>query len=75
NGGEEAFRYDANITQHSHVQCSRCGRVDDIPSPDLRALAAQVEKDTQYRVDSHQMYFYGVCPECRALETMAKTAS
>ena len=29
NTGEDSFRYDADISEHSHVQCTVCGRVDD----------------------------------------------
>lgn len=65
NVGEDNFRYDANTSQHPHIVCLSCGRVDDIENADFNFLNSEAEKYTDYKIDSHQLYFYGICPECQ----------
>lgn len=66
NTGEDSFRYDADTSAHSHVQCTACNRVDDIPELSRdREIVAKVEETSGYKVDKHQFYFFGVCESCR----------
>ena len=60
-----SFRYDADISEHSHVQCTVCGRVDDVPALNDRSLVVKVEEASGYSIDKHQFYFFGVCEKCR----------
>ena len=55
NVGEEAFRYDADISAHPHVRC-----IASLPS-----LEKNVASVTGYRIVSQQMYFFGYCPACQ----------
>ena len=64
NTGEDSFRYDADTSDHQHIQCTCCGRVDDLTMENT-AILGIVEKESGYRVQGNEMYFYGVCPECR----------
>ena len=64
NTGEDSFRYDADISEHSHIQCSSCGRVDDVPDLNDSAVIKKVEEFSGYNVDKHQFYFFGTCGEC-----------
>lgn len=65
NTGEEAFRYDAETVPHAHIQCTVCGRVDDVPDLAAAGLQQEVAESTGYEVASQQLYFYGVCPHCK----------
>lgn len=65
NVGEDNFRFDANINVHPHVVCLSCGRVDDIENADFSFLNEIAEKCSNYHIDAHQVYFYGLCPECK----------
>jgi Fur family peroxide stress response transcriptional regulator len=64
NTGEESFRYDADISNHQHIQCVRCGRVDDLRM-DASAFVDEAEKESGYEVKGEEAYFFGICPECR----------
>jgi Fur family peroxide stress response transcriptional regulator len=64
NAGEDSFRYDADTSDHAHIRCLECGRVDDIFDVDSAAFIRKVEKDTSYTLSGHQFYFYGTCPAC-----------
>ena len=65
NTGEGSSRYDADVSEHSHIQCSICGRVVDIGPLSVAELDAEVKADTGYEVQGQQFYFYGVCPACK----------
>jgi len=65
NTGEDSFRYDADISEHSHIQCTVCGRVDDIRPLQVAQLQEEVANDTNYEIESQQLYFYGICPHCQ----------
>ena len=65
NVGEEAFRYDADISAHPHVRCIACDKVSDVPIASLPSLDKNVSAVTGYRIVSQQMYFFGYCPECQ----------
>ena len=65
NAGEDSFRYDADTSDHAHVRCLECGRVDDIHGIDASAFVDNVAKGTSYELVGKQFYFYGVCPDCK----------
>ena len=66
--GEDSFRYDADTSDHPHIRCMKCGRVDDVPTMDTRRLIPQVNEATGYHLTDHQLYVYGVCPSCAKKE-------
>ena len=56
-------RFDAVLVPHTHVRCSRCGRVADLelpydPAMDREAAAAG------WAVTGHSLVFHGICPAC-----------
>jgi len=65
NTGEASFRYDADVSDHGHIKCSVCDVVKDVMDVDLACVVDSVEEQTGYEVSSKQVYFFGVCPECR----------
>ena len=65
NAGEDSFRYDADVSDHAHLRCIECGRVDDIFDLDTTNFTKDIQDATHYRLVGQQFYFYGVCPECQ----------
>ena len=63
NVGEGNFRYDANFKPHPHIQCVKCGKVDDIEDFFIDTLNIEANKHSNYEILSNQVYFYGICPE------------
>lgn len=55
-------RYDADLTEHGHFRCERCGRVYD-----FKAEIIEIDTDLSEGFLIHQkdLYFRGVCPSCR----------
>ena len=59
-------RYDGHRPYpHPHVICVRCRKIID-PSVDMVGdLTHEVAAQTGFRMISHRLDFYGVCPECQ----------
>lgn len=68
--GTAAYRL-ASGGHHHHLVCSECGAVSDFASGDIEGLLDDIARRTGYRVDAHRLEVYGVCPACRACETVA----
>jgi Fe2+ or Zn2+ uptake regulation protein len=51
---------------HHHIVCSRCGRSTGVTDLGLESVAERVSRTTGYRVDTHRLELYGLCPVCQA---------
>ncbi|PNU19259.1 transcriptional repressor [Geothermobacter hydrogeniphilus] len=59
-------RYDGNRPHpHPHLICTRCKAIVDSDPSLLGEMAAEVERVSGYRIESHQLQFFGVCPACQ----------
>ena len=66
NLGEDSYRYDADTSPHSHMQCTVCKSVEDIEQlQQVAPIKQEVQELTGYQLLSEQFYFYGICPECQ----------
>jgi Fur family ferric uptake transcriptional regulator len=63
--GEHAF-VACEPAHHHHVVCSRCGRSSDIADSGLASILADVGRRSGYRIESHRLELFGVCPACQA---------
>lgn len=62
--GSTHSRFDANAQGHYHFVCEGCGTIDDLDMGIVLELEEQVEKLGGYKVSSHRLEFYGLCPHC-----------
>jgi Fur family ferric uptake transcriptional regulator len=53
--------------EHGHLQCTRCGRVWDLPLWEAEAFVADIEARHGFRVDVSHLSVAGRCPDCRLL--------
>lgn len=51
---------------HHHVVCSSCGRSTPVADAGLERVAESIGRSTGYRVETHRMELFGLCPECQA---------
>lgn len=63
--GEHAF-VACEPAHHHHIVCSRCGRSTEVADNGLEAVAAAIERQSGYRVDTHRLELFGLCPACRS---------
>lgn len=65
--GSAHSHFDANPDEHYHFVCQGCGAIEDLDLEMATDLERQVERGG-YRVTTHRLEFYGLCPECAAEE-------
>ena len=58
------FRYDANTIPHPHIICLNCRKVEDLDTSILDNIYRNIQDSCGYKIITHQLYFYGYCPEC-----------
>ena len=69
----DSTHYDGvNPLPHPHVICTKCGRIIDIDMEagvaDMSALPHEVARKTGFRIESHRLDFFGICPQCQGEE-------
>ena len=62
--GEHAYVV-CQPAHHHHVICTNCGRSAEVGDLGIGSIAAEVESQTGFTLDSHRIELYGLCPECR----------
>lgn len=72
NLGEGNFRYDAVVTQHPHIQCVVCNKVDDIMNVPMEKINLEMSSYSDYKILSNKLYFYGICKHCATKQTSAQ---
>jgi Fur family ferric uptake transcriptional regulator len=53
---------------HHHVVCSSCGRSTPVEDTGLERLAELIGRSTGYRVETHRLELFGLCPSCQATQ-------
>lgn len=66
-----ADHYDHRIDFHHHVQCTCCGRVDDVMTRELGDVTGLVTDNCGYRITGGSLLFRGICQECQTTHESA----
>jgi Fe2+ or Zn2+ uptake regulation protein len=70
-----AARYELRIgDNHHHVVCSICGAIGDVDCVVGEAPCLSPSDTSGYFVQTAEVTFWGLCPECRAAEVDQATA-
>jgi len=51
---------------HHHLVCSNCGRSEDVADGELARLVDEVGRRHGYRIETHRLELFGICPLCAA---------
>lgn len=62
--GDMSSRFDGNPVNHYHVMCGECGKVVDFHCT-LIEMDKLVADKTGFIINSHNLVFNGICPECQ----------
>jgi Fur family ferric uptake transcriptional regulator len=64
--------FDGNTSDHYHVTCMRCGRIEDAPLKPrdnaLENLEDALGNLTKYGIFGHKLEFVGLCQDCMSQE-------
>ena len=62
-------RYDGNKpTPHPHVICIKCKKIVDPDLDSLDEMKKEVALETNFKILSHRLDFFGICSNCMAEE-------
>ena len=56
----------ADIAEHHHLVCLRCGRIEDVAHCGIEAVQSAILRDAKHfaEIKAHALEFYGVCRAC-----------
>ena len=61
------MRFDGQIGPHYHVECVKCGRVEDITlKKPVSVGEEEVSKRSEFEIVGHRLEYLGICPQCAA---------
>ena len=60
----------AHKAHHHHIVCVSCGATEDVHMNDVEDVLAGVRDATDYDIVGHRIEVYGICPRCKALQTV-----
>lgn len=63
--GDTFSRFDGNPAPHYHISCEQCGKIVDCHMPLLIKLNEEAAKESGFKINSHRLELYGVCPDCQ----------
>jgi Fur family ferric uptake transcriptional regulator len=71
-GGSEA-RFDGDLKRHDHVQCVRCGRLDDVSGPPFELAELPGADPHGYQILGYRLQYLGLCPCCSRKERLQES--
>ncbi|WP_178021924.1 peroxide-responsive transcriptional repressor PerR [uncultured Paenibacillus sp.] len=63
--GDNSSRFDADVSNHYHVICEKCGKIEDFMYPSLEDVEHKAAEATGFDIHGHRLELHGVCSECR----------
>lgn len=64
-GGPDHF--DRTLEKHYHIQCTHCKQVSDIELLEDVILSSDNIDAHGYELESYELVFNGICPECQKM--------
>ena len=61
-------RFDFTLKNHYHVRCVKCGEVFDVDMDEISDLQKKIHDTHGMEFLTYDIFFKGICPECRAQE-------
>lgn len=65
--GDDASRFDADMSDHYHIICECCGKIVDFDHPPLVSVEEIAAEESGFIIHGHRMEVYGICEDCRQI--------
>jgi Fur family ferric uptake transcriptional regulator len=65
--GDHAY-VTCDAVHHHHAICTRCGRALDVGDLGLAQVLGEIGERLGFRITSHRLELFGICPSCRAAD-------
>ncbi len=63
---EGKFRYELAGTEHHHLICESCGRIDDVSDCGIPSLEEEILRKKGFITKHHTLEFFGLCQLCQS---------
>ncbi|MDR1694278.1 MAG: transcriptional repressor [Lactobacillaceae bacterium] len=63
-GVDGIYRYDADISEHYHFVCKKCGNIIDIQDYAMPEIIRTVSERTGLQIEDCDVTFKGICSKC-----------
>jgi Fur family peroxide stress response transcriptional regulator len=67
--GDDSSRFDADLSDHYHAICTKCGTMVDFEHPPFKEVEEAAATATGFSVFGHRMEIYGICPTCKTMHS------
>jgi Fur family peroxide stress response transcriptional regulator len=67
----DAVRYDANLSPHANLVCTRCGRITDFQGCDDVLAILRERTAGSFWLQDERIDLYGLCQDCQRLTARA----
>ncbi|HEX7056730.1 MAG TPA: Fur family transcriptional regulator [Bacilli bacterium] len=62
--GDDASRFDADMSDHYHAICEQCGKIVDFDHPPIKSVEEAALEQTGFQIKGHRLEVYGICESC-----------
>jgi Fur family ferric uptake transcriptional regulator len=66
-GLDECHRYCLGGGHSHHLVCTQCGVIERFDNCGLQGVISGLEQSTGYRITSHVVELFGLCPQCQSI--------
>ena len=63
--GEGKYRYELRRTDHHHLICLDCGKIEDVEDRFMSDWEKEIKDKKGFLVKNHSLEFFGHCPDCQ----------
>jgi len=67
--GDDSSRFDADMSDHYHVNCTKCGMIVDLDHHPVKEVEQAAAALTGFNVLGHRLEIYGLCPTCQTMHS------
>lgn len=71
--GDNGPTYIRADSAHHHLVCAQCGRIVEFDACAADSMGCELEARFGFRITSHLLEFYGICPQCQATGALYRT--
>lgn len=62
--GSQRFEHKYGHEHHDHLICTKCGKFEEIYSPELEKIQNELVSKYGYVQENHKLDIFGLCPRC-----------
>jgi Fur family peroxide stress response transcriptional regulator len=63
-GSGDARRFDADLENHQHFRCLKCGKIIDFDCPEFENIKLPRQIRAKHKVLTKTLYLQGICEQC-----------